>query len=104
MPEQMVTIPLRVRVDVPCEDETSRSLPDQVGNVAGANSDELANRILHTGGRHGDEGPLKKVVVFWLSGMSCDGCSISVLGATDPYAENLFRGALPGMPTAVLHH
>ncbi|MBI3966217.1 MAG: hydrogenase expression protein HypE [Chloroflexi bacterium] len=49
-------------------------------------------------------GPLKKVVAFWLSGMSCDGCSISALGATEPSVEELLTGALPGVPMVVLHH
>ena len=31
-----------------------------------------------------DLGPLKAVHAFWLAGMSCDGCSISVVGATSP--------------------
>jgi hydrogenase small subunit len=104
MPEPMVYIPIASRVDQPLEGETSRSLPDQVGNVAGASMDELADRIIQTGGGHVVEGPLKKVTAFWLSGMSCDGCSISALGATEPSVEELVTGALPGLPTLVLHH
>ena len=104
MPEPMVYIPISSRVDQPLEGETSRSLPDQVGNVAGANMDELADRIIKTGGGHVVEGPLRKVTAFWLSGMSCDGCSIAALGATEPSVEELLTGALPGLPTLVLHH
>src|SRR5919201_2020602 len=104
MPEQMVTIPITGRVDRPLEGETSRTMPDQVGNVAGATTDEISERLIETHGREAMPGPLKKVVVFWLSGMSCDGCTISVLGATEPSVEELLTGALPGMPTVVLHH
>jgi hydrogenase small subunit len=104
MPEQMVTIPITGRVDRPLEGETSRTMPDQVGNVAGATTDEISERLIETHGRDVMPGPLKKVVVFWLSGMSCDGCTISVLGATEPSVEELLTGALPGAPTVVLHH
>ena len=89
MPEQMVTVPITGRIDQPVEGETSRSMPDQVGNVAGATTSELHDRLLQTNGRTFIEGPLKKVYAFWLSGMSCDGCSISTLGATEPAAEEL---------------
>jgi len=104
MPEPMVYIPMSSRVDRPLDGETSRTLPDQIGNVAGASMDELAERIIATGGGHVVEGPLRKVTAFWLSGMSCDGCSISALGATEPSVEELLTGALPGLPTLVLHH
>src|SRR5918911_1614199 len=104
MPEQMVTVRMRARLDQPVAGEASRSKPDQVGNVAGATTEELHNRLMHTGGRHVMEGPLKKVYAFWLSGMSCDGCTISALGATEPAVEELLTGALPGMPMLVLHH
>jgi len=49
-------------------------------------------------------GPLEKVYVYWLAGMSCDGCSISVLGATQPPIEALLTGAVPGLPRLILHH
>ena len=104
MPEQMVTVPIVGRIDRPVEGETSRSMPDQVGNVAGATTSELHERLLQTNGRQLIEGPLKKVYAFWLSGMSCDGCSISALGATEPSVEELLTGALPGVPMVVLHH
>jgi hydrogenase small subunit len=104
MSEQMVAFPMLARIDQPAEGETSRSMPDQVGNVAGATTDELTDRLIETSGRAIMEGPLQKVVVFWLSGMSCDGCSISALGATEPSVEELLTGSLPGVPTLVLHH
>ncbi|MBA3438997.1 MAG: hydrogenase expression protein HypE [Pyrinomonadaceae bacterium] len=49
-------------------------------------------------------GPLDKVYVFWLAGMSCDGCTVSVTGATEPALEDLLTGSLPGVPLVVLHH
>jgi hydrogenase small subunit len=51
-----------------------------------------------------DAGPLTEVHVFWLAGMSCDGCSIAVTGATQPSVEDLLAGTIPGMPRVVLHH
>ncbi len=104
MPEQMVTTAIRADIAMPVEGETSRSAPDQIGNVAGATQSELAMRILRHGGRSYMDGPLEKVYAFWLSGMSCDGCSISALGATEPSVEEMQTGALPGMPVLVLYH
>lgn len=49
-------------------------------------------------------GPLKVVHAFWLAGMSCDGCSIAAVGATQPTVESLLTGAVPGMPKLILHH
>src|ERR671935_1254825 len=49
-------------------------------------------------------GPLKVVHAFWLAGMSCDGCSIAVVGATAPSVEDLLSGTIPGVPRVVLHH
>jgi hydrogenase small subunit len=49
-------------------------------------------------------GPLKIVHVFWLAGMSCDGCTISVAGATNPSVESLLAGAVPALPKMLLHH
>ncbi len=49
-------------------------------------------------------GPLKTVHVFWLAGMSCDGCTISVAGATNPGIEGLLTGTVPAMPKVLLHH
>lgn len=50
------------------------------------------------------EGPLKTIHVFWLAGMSCDGCTIAASGATNPSVEDLLAGNLPGLPKMVLHH
>jgi hydrogenase small subunit len=49
-------------------------------------------------------GPLKTVHVYWLAGMSCDGCSIAVTGATNPGIEGLLAGVVPAMPKVVLQH
>ncbi len=49
-------------------------------------------------------GPIKIIHVFWLAGMSCDGCSIAVTGATNPGIEGLLHGIVPAMPKVVLHH
>ncbi|MBA2359770.1 MAG: hydrogenase expression protein HypE [Actinobacteria bacterium] len=48
--------------------------------------------------------PLTEIHVFWLAGMSCDGCSIAVTGATNPSVEDLLAGTIPGLPKVVLHH
>jgi hydrogenase small subunit len=50
------------------------------------------------------EGPVKVVHAFWLAGMSCDGCSISATGATEPKVEDLLNGVIPGLPKVILHH
>src|SRR5215218_9924098 len=44
------------------------------------------------------------VHVFWLSGMSCDGCSVATLGAISPRIEELTLGLIPRVPRVVLHH
>ena len=49
-------------------------------------------------------GPIKTVHVYWLAGMSCDGCSISITGATNPGIEGLLAGTVPAMPQVILHH
>ena len=49
-------------------------------------------------------GAVKVVHAFWMAGMSCDGCSIAAVGATQPSVESLMLGTIPGVPTVVLHH
>ena len=49
-------------------------------------------------------GPIKTIHVYWLAGMSCDGCTISVAGATNPGIEGLLTGVVPAMPKVILHH
>jgi hydrogenase small subunit len=41
---------------------------------------------------------------YWLAGESCDGCSIAVLGATDPGIEDLLTGSVPNLPRIDLQH
>ena len=48
--------------------------------------------------------PFDKVYVFWLAGMSCDGCSIAATGATNPPLEKLLLGHVPALPLVILHH
>ena len=104
MPKQMLLAEHHGRIDQPIADEHSRKMPDQIGNVAGAIQSELAGRLIETSARAKMQGPLQKVYGFWLAGMSCDGCSISALGATEPSVEELLTGALPGLPVLILHH
>ena len=49
-------------------------------------------------------GPVKVIHVYWLAGMSCDGCTIAVSGATNPGIEGLLAGIVPAMPKVILHH
>lgn len=49
-------------------------------------------------------GPIDVVHAFWLAGMSCDGCTIAVAGATNPSVEDLLGANLPGVPKVILHH
>jgi hydrogenase small subunit len=49
-------------------------------------------------------GPVKVIHVYWLAGMSCDGCTIAVSGATNPGIEGLLTGTVPAMPKVILHH
>ncbi len=50
------------------------------------------------------DGPLNEVHVFWIAGMSCDGCSIAATGATNPSVEDLLLGKIPNLPKVILHH
>jgi hydrogenase small subunit len=104
MAEQLLSIGTTARIDLAVEGETSRGMPDQVGNVAGMNTEELHERYHRTAGRSPSVGPLTKVYVYWMGGMSCDGCTTATHGATDPSLEELLTGSLPGVPMVVLHH
>jgi hydrogenase small subunit len=44
------------------------------------------------------------VHVFWLSGMSCDGCSVAMIGASNPSVEDLALDRVPDFPLVVMHH
>jgi hydrogenase small subunit len=56
--------------------------------------------------RYGAESGLGEgfVHVFWLSGMSCDGCSVAMLGASNPSIEDLALDRVPELPVIVMHH
>lgn len=75
-----------------------------VGLVAGVTMEQWADGLAESRGPVTRLGPVDKVHVFWLAGLSCDGCSIAVLGATEPSLESLLTGSLPGIPMVSLHH
>ncbi|CAN5197769.1 hydrogenase expression protein HypE [soil metagenome] len=78
---------------------------EQTGNVAGVSQEQWVDLQLEPRGAPTElGGPFTRVHVFWLAGMSCDGCSIAVLGATAPAVESLLTGKLPGVPLVLLHH
>ena len=72
---------------------------DHAGAVFGA---DLGKGVGGFGGS--PVGPLNIVHVFWIAGMSCDGCSIAATGATNPCVEDLLLGTIPNLPKVVLHH
>jgi len=77
----------------------------QTGNIAGATAEEWVRAAIKPRGAPSlMGGPFERVHVFWLAGMSCDGCSIAVLGATAPAVESLLTGTIPGVPLLLLHH
>lgn len=84
-------------------EEPLTSFP-QAGNVAGISQEEWATQFAAQAGPATRLGPFDSVHVFWLAGMSCDGCSIAVVGATMPSVESLLTGSLPGVPIVYLHH
>jgi hydrogenase small subunit len=50
-----------------------------------------------------DEGRSQPVHIIWIEGGGCEGCTMSVLGATSPRLEELLSGRLSGRPLT-LHH
>jgi len=77
----------------------------QTGNIAGATAEQYVRAAIEPRGKPSLlGGPYERVHVFWLAGMSCDGCSIAVLGATAPAVESLMTGTIPGVPLVLLHH
>jgi hydrogenase small subunit len=76
----------------------------EAGNVAGISQEQWVDVLSEQTGPSSITGPFEKVHAFWLAGMSCDGCSIAVLGATAPKVEDLLTGSLPGLPVLSLHH
>ena len=95
---------------------SGRSELSSVDEVAGNGAPELQHAE-YAGAVFGANGPrglgglggsgdtaLSEIHVFWLAGMSCDGCSVAVTGATSPSVEQLLAGTIPGLPPVVLHH
>ena len=56
------------------------------------------------GGPHGPDETERVIHVFWLAGMSCDGCTVSALAASNPGLEDMVLDRLPMTPRVVLHH
>jgi hydrogenase small subunit len=42
--------------------------------------------------------------VFWLSGMSCDGCTVAMMGANNPSVEDFALDRLTDLPFISIHH
>jgi hydrogenase small subunit len=93
-------------ISMPPSPLEKESVAERVGLVDLLTSS--AERELHKDPAVGREGallgPVKVVHAYWLAGMSCDGCSVAVTGATSPSVEDLLIGSLPGVPRLVLHH
>jgi hydrogenase small subunit len=98
------------------EDTPAQQLLDYLGPVAGFHPDQghfgMPSRAytedmlapVATASPFSRMGPLEAVHAFWFAGMSCDGCSVAVTGATAPAVETLLLGAHPGLPRLILHH
>ena len=61
------------------------------------------------GGLHVRRAPrapdVAKIDILWITaGLSCDGDSVSITGATQPSIEDIVLGAIPGLPKVHLHH
>ena len=49
--------------------------------------------------------PPETIEILWINGgLSCDGESIAITGATQPSIEDLVMGAIPGLPRVKLHN
>ncbi len=64
----------------------------------------LRSRHIPTKRHFGTLGPLEKIYLFWFVGASCDGCTIALTGATQPSAEDLMGGTVPGLPRVEVVH
>src|SRR5262249_24791351 len=73
--------------------------PPQAGRVFGAS---VPHGIGGLGGS--TDGPIEEIHVFWLAGMSCDGCSVAVTRATSPSVEEPLPRSIPRIPKVFLHH
>jgi hydrogenase small subunit len=93
-------------ISIPNAPETQETIEDRVPALDLLTSS--AERELHkdpvTERKGALLGPVQVVHAFWLAGMSCDGCTVAVTGATAPSVEDLLLGRLPGVPRVILHH
>jgi hydrogenase small subunit len=48
--------------------------------------------------------PLEGLYVIWITGASCDGCTMAMLGAADPGIEDILLGGMPDTPRVTLVH
>jgi hydrogenase small subunit len=60
----------------------------------------------HTRSRRGEaDPPSAEISILWLTaGLSCDGETVALTGATQPSLEDLLSGALPWTPRVKLYH
>ena len=50
-------------------------------------------------------GKIATIQILWINaGLSCDGESVAITGATQPSIEDIVLGAIPGLPEVILHH
>ena len=48
---------------------------------------------------------VEEVHIIWVTGgLSCDGDTISITGASQPSVEDVVMGAIPGLPRVYLHN
>lgn len=47
---------------------------------------------------------LEAVYLIWLNGAGCDGCTVAMLGASEPGIEDLILGNVPDAPRVMLLH
>lgn len=47
---------------------------------------------------------LEAVYLVWLSGAGCDGCTMAMLGSSEPGIEDLILGNVPDVPRVILVH
>ncbi|MBV9105208.1 MAG: hydrogenase expression protein HypE, partial [Verrucomicrobia bacterium] len=51
------------------------------------------------------EPEVQEIHVVWMTtGLSCDGDSVSITGASLPSLEDLVMGAIPGLPKVYVHN
>ena len=74
----------------------------EFGNVARVHMDDYLEQ--YKAPEASRMGPLERVYVFWFLGMSCDGCTISTLGAGSPPLESMVLNSHPGLPQVIVHH